>query len=102
MLYFKFHQDRPINEEFDFWGGPNYFGGPRGGQRYLILKIRKSLIQNGGPNSHRKFLHSSSIRKLLKTDSTFFGRRSDFKNSKKPIQNGGSNPHPKNTFFKFN
>ena len=60
-----------------------------------ITKIRKGVIQNGCPNPHRKFQHSSSIRKSLKiggTDSTFGlvvgpprgGRGSDFKNSKVP------------------
>ena len=30
MLYFKFHQNRSINEEFDFWGGAKFFlGDPR-------------------------------------------------------------------------
>ena len=75
MLYFKFHQNRPINEEFDCWG----FKGPRGFQGAPISKNQKSLIQNGGPNTHPKFQHSSSIRKCLKmggTDLTFRGVKS--------------------------
>ena len=35
-----------------------------------ILKIRKSLVQNGGPKPHRKFQYSSSIRKRLKIRKT--------------------------------
>ena len=48
----------------------------RGGQGYTISKNRKSLIKNGGPNSKKKFQHSSSIRKCSKsggTNSTFGG-----------------------------
>ena len=41
MLYFKFHQNRPINEEFDCWG----FKGPRGFQGTPISKIRKTAYQ---------------------------------------------------------
>ena len=61
IFRFDFQQSRTINEEFEF--AP-------------ISKIRKSLIQNGGPSPHRKCQHSSSIRKCLKTggtDSTFGG-----------------------------
>jgi len=36
----------------------------------LISKIRKSLIQIDGPKPHRKFQHSSSIRKCLKIGRT--------------------------------
>ena len=38
MLCFKFHQNRPINEEFDCWG----FKGPRGFQGTPISKIQKT------------------------------------------------------------
>ena len=46
---------------FFLWGGgfkvpPRWGGGPD-------FKNSRSLIQNGGPNPHRKFQHSSSIRK---------------------------------------
>ena len=39
---------------------------PQGVQGNPISKIPKSLIQNGSPNPHPKFQHSSSIRKCLK------------------------------------
>ena len=67
MADLQLMQNRPINEEFDFWGAP---------RRDLISKIRKSLIKNGGPNPHPKFQHSSLIRKYLKIrgkDSIFGG-----------------------------
>ena len=38
LLYFKFHQNRPINEEFDCWG----FKGPRGFQGTPNSKIQKT------------------------------------------------------------
>ena len=34
------------------------FEGDRGTR---FQKLKKSLIQNGGPNPHRKFQHSSSL-----------------------------------------
>ena len=43
-------------ERFDFSG---VSGAP-------ILKNRKTLLQNGGPNTHPKFQHSSSIGKCSK------------------------------------
>ena len=55
------------------------FGGSKGkvgGRGAQFKKKLKSLIQNGGPNPHQKFQHSSSIGKRLKiggTDSTFEG-----------------------------
>ena len=55
--------------------GPNSFGGPWWGQRDPISKNRKSLIQNGGLNPHRKFQHSSSIRKCLKIGRTEIRRK---------------------------
>ena len=72
MLYFKFHQNHTINEEFDFWGVKGA-GGLKGA---LNSKIERSLIQNGDPNPHRKFQHSSSIKKYVKIrgiESTFRG-----------------------------
>ena len=62
MLYFKFHQNRPINEEFDCWG----FKGPGGFKGLRFQKFKKPSIQNGGPNTHPKVQHSSSITKFLK------------------------------------
>ena len=56
-------------------GGPNSFGGPLGQQKDPISKNRKSLIQNGGPNTHPKFQHSSSIRKCSKIGGTAGIRR---------------------------
>ena len=93
MLCFKFNKNHTINDEFDYFffvGVQNSFRRPRGGQGNSIIKIRKSLIRKGGPNTNQKFQHSSSIRKCLKegeTDSAFgvvLGPpRTDFKNSKK-------------------
>ena len=91
MLCFKFHQNRKINEEFNFWGDQFFRGALRGAEG---PDFKISLIQNGGLNPHRKFQHSSSIRKRFKnrgTDSAFGavigppkgGGRSDFRNSKK-------------------
>ena len=60
-------------KNFTFFGGgdgQNSFGGPREEQGNSITKIRKSLIQRGGPNRHQKFQHSSSIRKYLKIGGT--------------------------------
>ena len=54
---FKFQQNPTINEEFDFWGVKT----PRRGQGESISKIRKIMIQNGGPNPHQKF---STLAKL--------------------------------------
>jgi len=59
MFCFKFHQNRTINLEFDLdevrsEGSPD------------LKKIRKSPIQNDGPNPHQQFQHSSSIRQCLK------------------------------------
>ena len=74
MFCFKFNQNRTINKEFDFWGGQILSGGPEGGRGTRLKKILRSLVQISGPNPHRKFPHSSSIRKCLKiggTDSTF-------------------------------
>ena len=51
---------------------------PRGGQEDPISKIRKILIQNGGPNPNWKFQHYSSIIKCLEIGgnySTFGGLR---------------------------
>ena len=45
---------------------------PRG-QGNPLSKIQKSLIQNGGPNPHRKFQHSNLIRRCLKIRETFGG-----------------------------
>ena len=60
---YKFQQNRTINEEFDFCvvkgAGKGGGGGVRGAP---ISKFGKTFIQNGGPNPHRKFQHSSSIR----------------------------------------
>ena len=82
----------------------------------LIFLNGKSPIHNGGPIAHRKFQHSSSIRKYLKigiTDLTFervnphgftlsggyWGfTLSDLRISllqKSQIQNSGPNPHRK-------
>ena len=44
---------------FKFLGSPRGSGDP-------ITKIGKGLIQNGCPNPHRKFHHSSSIKTCLK------------------------------------
>ena len=55
------------------------FGGLRGqgrGEGCPDFKNLKSLIENGGPNTHRKFQYFNSIRKYLKlggTDWTFGG-----------------------------
>ena len=62
MLYFKFHKNHPINEEFDHWG----FKGPRGFQGTRFQKFEKSRTQKDGPNTHPKFQHSSLITKCLK------------------------------------
>ena len=45
-------------------------GSPYRGKRDPILKFRKSLQQNGGPNLQLKFQHFSSIRKCLKVEET--------------------------------
>ena len=55
MLRFKFHQNHAINEEFYFQGGQILSGGPEGGRGTRFQKFEKRLIQNGGPNPHRKF-----------------------------------------------
>ena len=60
MLRFKFQQNRTINEEIDIWGVKGA----------LISKIRWSLIENSGLNTHTKFQHFSSIRKGLKFGGT--------------------------------
>ena len=57
MLWFRFQQNHTINEEFDFGG--------LGARCAPIAKNRKILLQNGGPNPHRKFYHSSSIIKSV-------------------------------------
>ena len=62
MLYFKFHQNRTINEEFDI----AEVKGTGGSEECPDFKNSKSLIRNGGLNPHRKFQHSNSIRKCLK------------------------------------
>ena len=73
-MFFKFHKNRTMNEEFDFFLGgekQNSFMGPQGKQkRDLISKIWKSFIQNDGPNPHWKFQYFSSIRKSLKIGGT--------------------------------
>ena len=68
MLSFKFNQNlmKILTFFFGGGGGANSFEGPGEGQRKPISKIQKSLIQNGGLNSHRKFLNSNSIRKCSK------------------------------------
>ena len=48
---------------------PGGFTGPR------FQKIEKPRIQNGGPNTHPKFQHSSSIRKCSKIGGTASIRR---------------------------
>ena len=51
MLGYKFHKNRTINEEFDFWGLkvlPRETGRPDS-------KIRKNLIQNVGPKHTENF-----------------------------------------------
>ena len=45
MLCFKFHQNRPVNEEFDCWG----FKGPGGFKGLRFQKFKKPRIQNDGP-----------------------------------------------------
>ena len=50
-MRFKFHQNRKINEEIDFWG-------VKGGDTISKL-VKKKPIQNGDPNTHRKLQHSS-------------------------------------------
>ena len=60
MLGLKFHQNRTINEKYDFWrvkAPPEGAGRPH---------FKKSLIQKGGPKPHQKFQHSRLIRKCLK------------------------------------
>ena len=42
MLCFKFHQNRPINEEFDFFEGGG--GGPPGGEGAPIYKFLSKLL----------------------------------------------------------
>ena len=71
-MYFKFHQNHTINEEFGFLGVKEAggWGVPR------FKKNIKSLLQNGGLNPHQKFQNSGPIRKCLKisgTDSTSGG-----------------------------
>ena len=39
ILCFKFHQNRPINEELDCWGG---FMTPKGGQGARFQKFEKA------------------------------------------------------------
>ena len=41
MLCFKFHQNRTINEEFNFWGDQILSGGP-GGRGTRFEKFEKS------------------------------------------------------------
>ena len=99
MLRFIFHQNQTINDFFFFEGGaerPDF----------------KTLRQKGCPNPHRKFQHSSSIRKCLKNsgnDSTSGGLKPstppspiprgvgglNFKNSKKPHTERWSHTTPK-------
>ena len=61
----KFHQNRTINEEIDFWGIKGPGQGRRGGALFFKIE-RKNLPQNVGPNTDQKCPHSSSIRKRLK------------------------------------
>ena len=42
MLYFKFHQNRPINEEFYFFEGGGE--GPPGGEGAPIYKFLSELL----------------------------------------------------------
>ena len=44
-LSFKFHHNRAINGEFDFWGGKIPSGGPKGGRVVRFQKIKKSLYR---------------------------------------------------------
>ena len=82
MLCFKFHRNRPINEEFDFWGGLIISGGLEGGRETRFQKI---LIQNGGLNPHQKFQHSNSIRKCSKNR----GAKPSFGGCFRPPNRGG-------------
>ena len=41
MLCFKFHKNRAINENFDFWRGQNLSGGPEEGRATGFHKIEK-------------------------------------------------------------
>ena len=56
-------------ERFDFFLGRGGWRPPGVAGRPNFKKL-KSLIQNGGPNTHRKFQHSNSIRKGLKIKGT--------------------------------
>ena len=59
IFRFKFQQNHTINKEFDFLRGEG-----------------ASLIQNGGPNPHRKFQHCSSNFKIGHFDTQNFAIRS--------------------------
>ena len=43
ILCFKFHQNRAVNEEFDFWGSQILSGGPEGSKMNQFKKIKKAL-----------------------------------------------------------
>ena len=44
-LSFKFNQNQEIHEEFDFWGGNIFSGGPKGRRVVRFKKIKKSLYR---------------------------------------------------------
>ena len=74
MLFFKFHQNRTINEEFNFLADEILSGDPEVGTGTRFQKFEESLIQNSDPIPHRIFKYTSLIRKCLKfgrTDSAF-------------------------------
>ena len=74
MLRFKFHHNRKINEEFDFWVVEG--GGEEGVLRFQ--KFGKAAYRLMVPLPHGKFQHSRSTIKCLKiggTDLAFGGER---------------------------
>ena len=99
---FQISSKPAINEEFVFCGGQILSVVPDGGRGIRFQKLEKILIQNSGLNPHRKFQHSSSVRKCSKIGGnkpTFGG--SDFKNSKKSHTERLSKPTPKISAFQL-
>ena len=57
MLYLKFHQNRKVNEEFDFGGegGKILWGGPAGGKGTQFKKFEKTSYRTLVPTHTENF-----------------------------------------------
>ena len=67
-MCFKFHQNRPINEEFDFWEGRILSVGPRGARFQKLQNASYKTVFSTHSKNFSILAELESVKKIWETE----------------------------------